>query len=83
MTFEYLLQQKVLRDNITVLKYKTDASGLCDLKELCTLTRNYGIVTEGNLIKAGLDDSYFSYEVAEIWATENKYKLAVVLKEGK
>jgi len=82
MTLREFLNLKLLRDNVVVYERNLDYFELCELNQVGQLLRNWGVVEEAALIEKGkLAPKYLDFEIIELWATDCKYKTALVLSK--
>lgn len=74
MTLQQLLDLKIIHDNVLVLVDKEEFH----------VNRIMGrAVTKEDLVKAGVREELFSYEVESIWGDRHPYKMGIVIKEQK
>jgi hypothetical protein len=83
MTLQKLLDLKIICDNVHILVGKEKASNTSKYEEEFQVNRIMGrVVTKDDLIKAGVREELFSYQVESIWG-DKKYKMGIVIKEQK
>ena len=80
MTLQKLLDLKLIHDNVHILVNKTTTS---EYEEEFQVNRILGrVVTKDDLIKAGVREEHFSYQVESIWG-DKQYKMGIVIQEPK
>ena len=80
MTLQKLLDLKLIHDNVHIL---VDNGTTSKYEEEFQVNRIMGrVVTKDDLIKAGVREELFSYQVESIWG-DKKYKMGIVIKEQK
>lgn len=78
MTLQKLLDLKLIHDNVHILVNKKAPS---EYEEEFQVNRILGrVVTKDDLIKAGVREEHFSYQVESIWG-DKQYKMGIVIKE--
>ena len=81
MTLQKLLDLKLIHDNVHILVNKTATS---EYEEEFQVNRIMGrVVTKDDLIKTGVREEHFSYQVESIWGDKHPYKIGIVIKEQK
>lgn len=81
MTLQKLLDLKLIHDNVHILVDKEKASNASKYEEEFQVNRIMGrVVTKDDLIKAGVREELFSYQVESIWG-DKQYKMGIVIKE--
>lgn len=74
MTLQQLLDLKIIHDNVLVLINKEEFH----------VNRIMGrVVTKEDLIKAGVREELFSYEVESIWGDKHPFKMGIVIEKQK
>ena len=74
MTLQQLLDLKIIHDNVLVLVNKEEFH----------VNRIMGrAVTKEDLIKAGVREEIFSYEVESIWGDKHPFKMGIAIEEPK
>ena len=74
MTLQQLLDLKIVHDNVLVLVGKEEFH----------VNRIMGrVVTKEDLVKAGVREGLFSYEVESIWGDKHPFKMGIVIEEQK
>lgn len=81
MKLREFIDLKILRDNVEIHEFKKDCIGLGDLTKHCALVRNYSIVTEDSLLKAGLEAKYLDYEITELCGSRQPFKTMIIISE--
>lgn len=72
MTLQQLLDLKIIHDNVLVLVDKEEFH----------VNRIMGrAVTKEDLVKAGVKEELFSYEVESIWGDKHPYKMGIVIQK--
>lgn len=72
MTLQQLLDLKIIHDNVLVLVDKEEFH----------VNRIMGrAVTKEDLVKAGVREELFSYEVESIWGDKHPYKMGIVIQK--
>ena len=72
MTLQQLLDLKIVHDNVLVLVGKEEFH----------VNRIMGrAVTKEDLVKAGVREELFSYEVESIWGDKHPYKMGIVIQK--
>lgn len=72
MTLQQLLDLKIIHDNVLVLVDKEEFH----------VNRIMGrAVTKEDLVKAGVREDLFSYEVESIWGDKHPYKMGIVIQK--
>ena len=80
MTLQKLLDLKIICDNVHILVNKKASS---KYEEEFQVNRILGrVVTKDDLIKAGVREELFSYQVESIWG-DKQYKMGIVIKDQK
>ena len=80
MTLQKLLDLKLIHDNVHILVNKIAQS---KYEEEFQVNRILGrVVTKDDLIKAGVREEHFSYQVESIWG-DKQYKMGIVIQEQK
>lgn len=78
MTLQKLLDLKLIHDNVHILVNRTTIG---EYEEEFQVNRILGrVVTKDDLIKAGVREEHFSYQVESIWG-DKQYKMGIVIKE--
>ena len=81
MTLQKLLDLKLIHDNVHIL---VDNGTTSKYKEEFQVNRILGrVVTKDDLIKAGVREEHFSYQVKSIWGDKHPFKMGIVIKEQK
>ena len=81
MTLQKLLDLKLIHDNVHIL---VDNGTTSKYEEEFQVNRIMGrVVTKDDLIKAGVREEHFSYQVESIWGDKHPYKMGIVIKEQK
>lgn len=81
MTLQKLLDLKLIHDNVHIL---VDNGTISKYEEEFQVNRILGrVVTKDDLIKAGVREEHFSYQVESIWGDKHPYKMGIVIKEQK
>ena len=79
MTLQNLLDLKIIHDNVHILVNKTTIG---EYEEEFQVTRILGrVVTKEDLVKAGVSDEHFSYQVESIWGDKHPFKMGIVIKK--
>ena len=83
MTLQKLLDLKIICDNVHILVGKEKASNTSKYEEEFQVNRIMGrVVTKDDLIKAGVREEHFLYQVESIWG-DKQYKMGIVIQEQK
>lgn len=83
MTLQKLLDLKLIHDNVHILVDNGTATNTSKYEEEFQVNRIMGrVVTKDDLIKAGVREELFTYQVESIWG-DKKYKMGIVIKEQK
>lgn len=78
MTLQQLLDLKIIHDNVHILVNKI-AKG--EYEEEFQATRILGrVVTKEDLVKAGVREEHFSYQVKSIWGDRHPFKMGIVIE---
>lgn len=81
MTLQKLLGLKLIHDNVHIL---VDNGTTSTHEEEFQVNRILGrVVTKEDLIKAGVREEHFSYQVESIWGDKHPFKMGIVIKEQK
>ena len=81
MTLQELLDLKLIRDNVHILVNRKVPSGY---EEEFQVNRIFArVVTKEDLIKVGVREEHFSYQVESIWGDKHPYKMGIVIKDQK
>ena len=84
MTLQKLLDLKIIHDNVHVLVEEVKESGDYSIKEEFHVNRILGrTVTKEDLVKAGVREELFSYEVESIWGDKHPFKMGIVIEKQK
>ena len=84
MTLQKLLDLKIIHDNVLVLVGEEKDSGKLKYKEEFNVNRILGrAVTKEDLVKAGVREDLFSYQVESIWGDRHPFKMGIVIREQK
>ena len=84
MTLQKLLDLKIIHDNVVVFIEEVEDSGKYRYKEEFNANRILGrAVTKADLVKAGVREELFSYQVESIWGDRHPYKMGIVIEEPK
>lgn len=79
MTLQKLLDLKIIHDNVHILVNKTATA---DYEEEFQVNRIMGrVVTKEDLVKAGVREELFSYQVKSIWGDRHPFKMGIVIKK--
>ena len=82
MTLQQLLDLKIIHDNVHVLVKEVKESGDYSIKEEFHVNRILGrIVTKEDLVKAGVREELFSYQVESIWGDRHPYKMGIIIEK--
>lgn len=82
MTLQKLLDLKIIHDNVLVLVETAATSGTSKYAEEFNVNRVMGrVVTKEDLIKAGVREELFSYQVESIWGDKHPFKMGIVIKK--
>jgi hypothetical protein len=82
MTLQKLLDLKIIHDNVLVLVETAATAGTSKYAEEFNVNRIMGrVVTKEDLIKAGVREELFSYQVESIWGDKHPFKMGIVIKK--
>ena len=81
MTLQQLLDLKIIHDNVHILVNRT---AIAEYEEEFHVNRIMGrAVTKEDLVKAGVREDLFSYEVESIWGDKHPFKMGIVIEKQK
>lgn len=81
MTLQKLLDLKLIHDNVHVLVETAATAGTSKYEEEFQVNRIMGrVVTKEDLVKAGVREELFSYQVESIWGDRHPFKMGIVIK---
>jgi hypothetical protein len=84
MTLQKLLDLKLIHDNVHILVDTSKKSHASKYEEEFQVNRIMGrVVTKDDLIKAGVREEHFSYQVESIWGDKHPFKMGIVIKDQK
>jgi hypothetical protein len=82
MTLQKLLDLKIIHDNVLVLVETAATASTSKYAEEFNVNRIMGrAVTKEDLIKAGVREELFSYQVESIWGDKHPFKMGIVIKK--
>lgn len=79
MTLQNLLDLKIIHDNVHILVNKITKG---EYEEEFQVNRILGrVVIKEDLVKAGVREEHFSYQVESIWGDRHPFKMGIVIKK--
>lgn len=77
MTLRELIDLGIVRDNVKILVLfsKNFYSNTYEV------LRSFDFITKKQLVKAGLVEKQFDYDIVEMWGDKDRYKLTIVIKD--
>lgn len=83
MTLRELLNLRIVKDNVMILVFEEEYMAKhSDYSEKYNILRIMGrSVLEEDLVKAGVREELFNYQVKAIWGSDCKYKMGIVIEK--